>query len=193
VLYSFTEWLAAEMANRKSAARIVTEREKAGRRIPTELAIIVDRDRSNDKDMFSRAIAAGEKPRAPTRGKLVYKRGIYCVAGFQAVSTRRGATGEDHLTLLDELVDAFLCSADQAMREHHGNFEPLNGGYPIPDGVESTGIFDGLQEIGARYIMSFRIYRGVIDQPVQLGTVGSVVSVIHTTPTASDETVTATA
>jgi hypothetical protein len=192
MLFSFTEWLGTAMKARKSAARIVTVREQASRTIPTELAIIIDRARGEQNDTYKRPDSPGEKARTPTRGKNTYTRGILCQAGFVALSTKRGATNEDHLTLLDETIDAFLCAADEAMRKHHGEFEPLGGGYPLPDGQTDTSIFAGYQEIGARYVMQFRIYRGVIDQPIQLGTAGSVhTTVTNSYGTGSSETVVA--
>jgi hypothetical protein len=188
MLYSFGEFLTASMVSRGSGARIVIGRERAGRTIPTELAIIIDRARGDNNDQIVRTIAPGEKLRSPTRGKLTYVRKILCVAGFVATSTKKGATPEDHLTLLDETIDTFLCSADEAMRAHHGDIEIMGGGYPLPDGVTDEGIFAGYSEIGARYVLTFRIHRGVIDTPVQLGTVGSVVTLKHQ-PGAADETV----
>lgn len=192
MLFSFVEWVGAELTNRRVGARLVAGREQAGRVIPTENAIIVDRARGIDGDGYQRPRAPGEKTLSSGgRAKLVYERGIVIDVGFLARSTRPGATDEDHLVAVDNLVDAFLCAADSGTRQHMGRFEPIGGGYPLPDAQTDDSIFAGWKEIGARYVLRARAWRGVLDVPQVLGTVVHVATdVIDNYGTGSSEIVT---
>ena len=192
MLFSFVEWITTELTNRKVGARVVATREQAGRAVPTENAIIIDRPRGEDADQYQRPKAPGEKSLVGGgRAKLVYERGIVLEVGFLVRSTKPGAKDEDHLVALDALIDSFLCAADQGVRENFARMDVVAGGYPMPDGQTDDSIFAGWKEIGARYVLRVRVWRGVLDTPVPLGTIAHVATTI-TDPygTTANETVT---
>lgn len=181
----FATWVKPELAKR-IGVRLITAREAMTRTVPTESVIILDRVRGEGTESIASPMSAGTKIQIDgvKGGPIQYIRAVAISALFLGVSSRKGATFDDHSKVVDAMVDAFLCACDYGVRANRSLFNVSEGGMLAPVDESDSSPQAGFAEVGARYLMKFSIGRGVIDLPVGIADL-STASVSSTTTTTS--------